>query len=232
MSILQMSFSGAVLILAVVVLRTLLMNRLPKDTFLILWGIVLFRLLVPLSVLSELSVYAWMGWNMGVDLPIHDSGHGYGTAVKRNGAPDTSLINDIDSERHNMGQTDDTDATNGISQNLRTGNDTNVIISVIAAKLAIGLAYQYDWDIDEYRMYFKGKEVRAIYDTVQNLFISTHVGIGEGIYADDAVDLYVEYDGRKVTGLREATPLEMAEATKMSCAVTEAYKNGEPDEQD
>ena len=44
MNILQMSLSGAVLILAVVVLRTLAMKRLPKDTFLILWGIVLLRL--------------------------------------------------------------------------------------------------------------------------------------------------------------------------------------------
>ena len=56
MSIVQMSFSGAVLILAVVVLRALAMNRLPKDTFLILWGIVLLRLLVPFSVPSQLSV--------------------------------------------------------------------------------------------------------------------------------------------------------------------------------
>ena len=56
MNILQMSLSGAVLILAVVVLRTLAMKRLPKDTFLILWGIVLLRLTVPYSVPSELSV--------------------------------------------------------------------------------------------------------------------------------------------------------------------------------
>lgn len=65
MSIVQMSFSGAVLILAVVVLRALAMNRLPKDTFLILWGIVLLRLLVPFSVPSQLSVYSWMEQKRG-----------------------------------------------------------------------------------------------------------------------------------------------------------------------
>lgn len=64
MNILQMSLSGAVLILAVVVLRTLAMKRLPKDTFLILWGIVLLRLTVPYSVPSELSVYSWIEKNM------------------------------------------------------------------------------------------------------------------------------------------------------------------------
>ncbi len=99
--------------------------------------------------------------------------------------------------------------------------------NMVKPYVPFGLTYRYDWDTDEYRMYFKGKEVRAIYDTVQNKFISTHIGIGEGIYADDAVDLYVEYDGRKVTGLREATPQEMEEATKKRRAVTEAYQNGQ-----
>lgn len=84
MSIVQMSFSGAVLILAVVVLRALAMNRLPKDTFLILWGIVLLRLLVPFSVPSQLSVYSWMeqktGWELraGTDLAM-----GNGSALKK-----------------------------------------------------------------------------------------------------------------------------------------------------
>lgn len=38
MSLLQMSFSGAILILAIVVIRALAINRLPKKTFLALWG--------------------------------------------------------------------------------------------------------------------------------------------------------------------------------------------------
>ena len=37
MSLLQMSFSGAILILAIVVIRALAINRLPKKTFLALW---------------------------------------------------------------------------------------------------------------------------------------------------------------------------------------------------
>ena len=39
MSLLQMSFLGTVIILLIVVLRAVLINRLPKKTFLILWCI-------------------------------------------------------------------------------------------------------------------------------------------------------------------------------------------------
>ncbi len=49
--LLQMSFSGAVLIIAAAVLRALFLNRLPKRTFCILWGIVLVRLLMPFSII-------------------------------------------------------------------------------------------------------------------------------------------------------------------------------------
>lgn len=58
MNLLQMSFSGAVMILAVIVIRTLAINLLPKRTFLILWGIVVLRLLIPFSIPYELSVYS------------------------------------------------------------------------------------------------------------------------------------------------------------------------------
>lgn len=57
MNLLQMSFSGAVLILAVVVLRAVALNRLPKRFFLLLWELVLFRLLIPFSIPSAFSVY-------------------------------------------------------------------------------------------------------------------------------------------------------------------------------
>lgn len=58
MSLLQMSFLGAVIILLIVVLRAVLINRLPKKTFLILWWIALIRLLVPFSIKSVTSIYS------------------------------------------------------------------------------------------------------------------------------------------------------------------------------
>ncbi len=58
MSLLQMSTAGAVMILAITVIRALAMNRVPKATFLALWGAALVRLLVPFSLPSGLSVYS------------------------------------------------------------------------------------------------------------------------------------------------------------------------------
>ena len=58
MSLLRMSFSGAVMILVVAAVRALAIHRLPKKAFLALWGIVLARLLIPYSLPSALSVYS------------------------------------------------------------------------------------------------------------------------------------------------------------------------------
>jgi len=61
MSLLQMSFAGAVMILAIIVIRALAINLLPKKTFLVLWGIAVVRLLLPFSIPSTLSVYSLIG---------------------------------------------------------------------------------------------------------------------------------------------------------------------------
>ena len=57
MNLMQMSFSGAVMILAVFVIRAGLIHRLPKKLFILLWEAALLRLLLPFSVPSPLSVY-------------------------------------------------------------------------------------------------------------------------------------------------------------------------------
>ena len=54
--------------------------------------------------------------------------------------------------------------------------------------------------------------------------------LGKAFYTDDAIDIYVEYDDTKISGLRQATPEEMAEATKKRRAVTDAYKNGQEED--
>ena len=58
MSFLHMSVAGAAMILAITVIRALAINRVPKKTFLALWGAALLRLLIPFSLPSRLSVYA------------------------------------------------------------------------------------------------------------------------------------------------------------------------------
>jgi beta-lactamase regulating signal transducer with metallopeptidase domain len=56
MSILQMSVSAGVLVIAIVLIRAVALNRLPKKMFLVLWGVALFRLLVPISIPLPFSV--------------------------------------------------------------------------------------------------------------------------------------------------------------------------------
>ena len=61
MNLLQMSVSGAVFIVAVMVIRTVANRHLPRRTFPVLWGMVLLRLLLPFSIPSVLSIYTFIG---------------------------------------------------------------------------------------------------------------------------------------------------------------------------
>ena len=57
MSVLQMSISASILILAIIVIRAIAIHKLPKKTFVALWGVILFRLMIPLSISLPSSVY-------------------------------------------------------------------------------------------------------------------------------------------------------------------------------
>ena len=69
MSLLQMSFAGAVMILAIIVIRALAITFLPKKTFLALWGIAVVRLLLPFSLPSVFSVYSLIGNHIPMTAP-------------------------------------------------------------------------------------------------------------------------------------------------------------------
>ena len=56
----KVSLSGAVLILAVLVLRLRFQDRTPRRAFCLLWDIVLVRLLVPMEIPSPLSIRRWL----------------------------------------------------------------------------------------------------------------------------------------------------------------------------
>ena len=60
MSLLHLSFLGAVMIAAIAVIRAWTLHKLPKKTFCILWWIVLIRLLVPYSLPCHFSVYSML----------------------------------------------------------------------------------------------------------------------------------------------------------------------------
>ena len=56
--LMQMSLSGALLILAVVVIRSVAIDRLPKRLFPILWAIIMARLILPVTVPLRVSAYS------------------------------------------------------------------------------------------------------------------------------------------------------------------------------
>ncbi|WP_204605020.1 M56 family metallopeptidase [Cohnella boryungensis] len=57
MLLLEMSVAASLFILVVIGFRTLLLHKVPKMTFILLWGVALWRLLVPVSVHSQFSIY-------------------------------------------------------------------------------------------------------------------------------------------------------------------------------
>ena len=58
-----MSIQAVFIIVAIVIIRAAALNKLPKTTFLMLWGVVLLRLLVPFSISTGLSVYNAIHYN-------------------------------------------------------------------------------------------------------------------------------------------------------------------------
>lgn len=61
----QISAQGAVLILVILLLRAVLLYKLPKKTFVALWWVALARLLLPFELPSAFSVYSWIGAGLG-----------------------------------------------------------------------------------------------------------------------------------------------------------------------
>ena len=70
MNLLQMSISAGLLVIAIVLIRAVALNRLPKTAFLILWCAALFRLLVPVVIPARFSFYsAFRGIISSLTLP-------------------------------------------------------------------------------------------------------------------------------------------------------------------
>ena len=56
--LLKMSISGSVLILGIIIVRSLLLHKLPKKTFIILWSIAFCRLIIPFYIPSSFNIYS------------------------------------------------------------------------------------------------------------------------------------------------------------------------------
>ena len=60
MDIFKISLFTSVFIIVIIMVRASMLNRLPKKTFLLLWIITAFRLLVPFSASSRFSIYTFL----------------------------------------------------------------------------------------------------------------------------------------------------------------------------
>ncbi|MCC0632473.1 M56 family metallopeptidase [Clostridioides sp. ZZV15-6388] len=66
--LLEMSVTSGVLILIVIFIRACLFKKLPKKVFVLLWLVVLFKLLVPVSLNSSFSIYSIIESNFDAQL--------------------------------------------------------------------------------------------------------------------------------------------------------------------
>ena len=75
MNLLEISFSGAVFILAAAIIRAAAINHLPKKTFLVLWEMILLRLMIPFTIPSIFSVYTLIPYKYPlIQAPLEQTG--------------------------------------------------------------------------------------------------------------------------------------------------------------
>lgn len=65
MTLLKMSMSAGLIILAIIIIRTIALNKLPKAGFLAMWGVALLRMLLPFSFPSKWSFSAILAKLLG-----------------------------------------------------------------------------------------------------------------------------------------------------------------------
>ncbi len=83
MTLLEVSFSGAVFILAVMVIRATAINSLPKKTFLVLWEMVLLRLTIPFTIPSAFSIYTLLNHSISTPAFFEAETNNVASAISR-----------------------------------------------------------------------------------------------------------------------------------------------------
>ena len=71
MTFIEMSFASIILIIGIMIIRAFFLNKLPKITFLILWGVVFIRLALPLSFTTSFSLNTFLLQSFITDSTSH-----------------------------------------------------------------------------------------------------------------------------------------------------------------
>ncbi|WP_411350158.1 M56 family metallopeptidase [Paenibacillus sp. WLX2291] len=109
MNWLQMDLSAALLIAVVMIIRVFFRNKLPRQTFIWLWGMIWLRLCIPLSLPSpfqHLALPSWMTWSgrsgtTGTSSAVHSTAAGRESAsVSSHLSGSTSVITGTSSTEH------------------------------------------------------------------------------------------------------------------------------------
>lgn len=91
MTVWEMSLTGGIMVMVVFLVRSLLLHRLPKKTFVILWGIVALRLLIPVRIPSQWSFYSL--WDVSLlDAPLLDASSWNGVSWNVSSWGDSSAV--------------------------------------------------------------------------------------------------------------------------------------------
>lgn len=91
LSLIEMSITGAILITAIIVLRALTINRIPKKAFLILWGAALARLILPFRLSSPVSIYRAAGDAVRRSSPERATEHVFRPLLVVGGNPENAI---------------------------------------------------------------------------------------------------------------------------------------------
>ncbi len=109
MTLLNMSFYGAVIISAILIIRAFTLHKLPKKTFLVLWAVALVRLLVPFEISSGLSLYSLLP----EDFRLAEE-NTYAPNPKNPYAPFDNYADYLENERQNTVSVETDDSTGAV----------------------------------------------------------------------------------------------------------------------
>ncbi len=139
MSIWEMTLMGGVMVLVITALRAILLNKLPKRTFVFLWEIAMLRFVLPISIPAVTSVYSLFSLLSN-------------SATTAQTVPKTTVTN-IPMISNGVTQKDLQAAESHLQENVQAGVSIPICAIVWLAGMAITLAVFVSGYIIVYRRY-------------------------------------------------------------------------------
>lgn len=91
MKILEMEFSGTIMIFVILLSRYFFLHKLPKKTWIVLWVLAMLRFLLPFSIPFTFSFYSFMEWNPTM------------VSIEEKGKKEDEFLEKIDRQKETIG---------------------------------------------------------------------------------------------------------------------------------